>query len=418
MAIVFPSSPTTNDTFSAGSITYKYDGAKWIGLGVTPTDRLVEGSNKLEIDANNDLVWTGNNLKLVDSAETTASLFIGGTKKSTWQAQDNFGTILYSYDNEPLIFSTSSSNGYAERASIDSSGTFKVGSSATINVKLSPNTGLEINDGAINSYQATSNVNATPFKIRSDVGGTGVEKLSIKADGDIVIGGNDINSGLNGIKMYVSGTDPSIIAAKADNNPGSAVTLLKLAGYSQSGTNYRENAAILFETDSANNSGNASGRILLRTENHNETNGPRTRVTIDDSGKFIHAGGRTNNSGGDNLGEGQYNRITASRNINPNDSKTFTISGLQSGWMRISAGGYSSAGQSQFAIFYTMGGFMTATSTYNVVKLQEWGNGVTITTTKNASSYDIVLQNNSGTYALSCNFTVESSSGNLKITSN
>ena len=83
MAIVFPASPSVNDTFTAGSITYKWDGAKWIGLGVTPADRLVEGSNSLEIDANNDLVWTGNNLKLVDSAETTASLFINGTKKST-----------------------------------------------------------------------------------------------------------------------------------------------------------------------------------------------------------------------------------------------------------------------------------------------------------------------------------------------
>jgi hypothetical protein len=59
MAINFPTSPSTNDTFTAGSITYKWDGAKWIGLGVTPTDRLVEGSNKLEITAGNDLVWTG-----------------------------------------------------------------------------------------------------------------------------------------------------------------------------------------------------------------------------------------------------------------------------------------------------------------------------------------------------------------------
>jgi hypothetical protein len=49
-------------------------------------------------------------------------LFINGTKKSTWQAQDNFGTILYSYDNEPLIFSTSSSNGFSEKFRIDTDG--------------------------------------------------------------------------------------------------------------------------------------------------------------------------------------------------------------------------------------------------------------------------------------------------------
>ena len=300
MAINFPGSPQTNDTFTAGSITYKWDGAKWIGLGVTPTDRLIEGSNSLEINANNDLVWTGNQLHLVDSAETTASLFINGTKKSSWQAQDNFGTILYSYDDEPLIFSTSSTTSFSEKASIDSSGVFKVGSSATINVKLSPNTGLEINDGAINSYQATTNVNATPFKIRSDVGGTGVEKLSIKADGDIVIGGVDVATGLQGIKMYLGSNDPSIVGCKADNNPGQFVTLLKLAGYSQSGTNYRENSAILFETDAANNAGSASGRIVFRTEDSGFVNGPLTRMAIDNSGavKYYGATGEAEGAAG------------------------------------------------------------------------------------------------------------------------
>ena len=64
MAIVFPASPSVNDTFTAGSITYKWDGDKWIGLGVTPADRLVEGSNSLEINANNDLVWSGDSVLL------------------------------------------------------------------------------------------------------------------------------------------------------------------------------------------------------------------------------------------------------------------------------------------------------------------------------------------------------------------
>jgi len=62
MAIVFPASPSVNETFTAGSITYKWDGDKWIGLGVTPSDKLIEGSNSLEIDANNNLIWSGNNV--------------------------------------------------------------------------------------------------------------------------------------------------------------------------------------------------------------------------------------------------------------------------------------------------------------------------------------------------------------------
>ena len=71
MAINFPASPSTNDTFTAGSITYKWDGAKWIGLGVTPADRLVEGSNSLELDANNDLVYTAPGTLKVNSADAS-----------------------------------------------------------------------------------------------------------------------------------------------------------------------------------------------------------------------------------------------------------------------------------------------------------------------------------------------------------
>ena len=62
MALNFPASPNTNDKHTEGSITYKWDGAKWIGLGLTPSDRLVEGSNNLEINSSNNLVWTGGNV--------------------------------------------------------------------------------------------------------------------------------------------------------------------------------------------------------------------------------------------------------------------------------------------------------------------------------------------------------------------
>lgn len=88
-----------------------------------------------------------------------------------------------------------------------------------------------------------------------------------------------------GIQMYLSGGDPSLVGCKADNNPGAFVTLLKLAGYSQSGTSFRENAAILFETDSANNSGSAAGRILFRTEAANSTNGADTHMVVNQNGR-------------------------------------------------------------------------------------------------------------------------------------
>ena len=66
MPISFPTSPANGDTHVIGSITYQYDATddKWTGLGITPSDRLIEGSNSLEINANNDLVWSGDSVLL------------------------------------------------------------------------------------------------------------------------------------------------------------------------------------------------------------------------------------------------------------------------------------------------------------------------------------------------------------------
>jgi hypothetical protein len=67
-------------------------------------------------------------------------------------------------------------------------GTFQLGDSSGSNVIIAANTGIDINDGAINLYQATSNVNATPFIISTDVGGTETEKLRVTADGRVGVG--------------------------------------------------------------------------------------------------------------------------------------------------------------------------------------------------------------------------------------
>ena len=92
-------------------------------------------------------------------------------------------TLRTSNNGNFQIFTGTSSG--AERLRITSAGTLQIGSSATINVQITPNTGLVINDGAIDCYQATSNSAAIPFKIQSDVGGTKVVKASITAGGVI-----------------------------------------------------------------------------------------------------------------------------------------------------------------------------------------------------------------------------------------
>ena len=53
--------------------------------------------------------------------ECTFSLFNGGTKKAALQTQNSFGTILYSYDNEPLKFSVTSGTSYSEKLRITTS---------------------------------------------------------------------------------------------------------------------------------------------------------------------------------------------------------------------------------------------------------------------------------------------------------
>ena len=67
-------------------------------------------------------------------------------------------------------------------------GLLQVGASSGSHVIITPNIGLDVNDGAINLYQATSNANATPFIISTDVGGTEIEKLRFTAGGKLGIG--------------------------------------------------------------------------------------------------------------------------------------------------------------------------------------------------------------------------------------
>ena len=77
MPISFPTSPANGDTHVIGSITYQYDSTddKWTGLGITPSDRLIEGSNSLEIDGT-VLKWSGGNSFSFDRDDTGNSQII------------------------------------------------------------------------------------------------------------------------------------------------------------------------------------------------------------------------------------------------------------------------------------------------------------------------------------------------------
>ena len=121
MPISFPTSPANGDTHVIGSITYQYDSTddKWTGLGITPSDRLIEGSNSLEINAGNDLIWTGDRVGVQNTSpdealEVGAGTVAGGLKvsgQSTSVTSDGFTIDWESSSNSTRFFSEPSSGG-------------------------------------------------------------------------------------------------------------------------------------------------------------------------------------------------------------------------------------------------------------------------------------------------------------------
>tara|TARA_Y100000004_G_scaffold150310_1_gene172557 strand:- start:3834 stop:5219 length:1386 start_codon:yes stop_codon:yes gene_type:complete len=108
------------------------------------------------------------------------------------------GTVTYedvsNVDSVGIITAQSGihvSNGSVGIRTANPSGLLQVGADGGSNVIINTNTGVNINDGAINLYQATSNVNAAPFIISTDVGGTEVEKLRVTGGGFVGIGTDD-----------------------------------------------------------------------------------------------------------------------------------------------------------------------------------------------------------------------------------
>ena len=90
MPINFPNSPNTNDTFTSGSVTYKWDGEKWIGLdsslsgGATPSQIVTGNTNVQTVDTGSDghvkITTEGSERLRIDSS---GRLLIGHTVRET-----------------------------------------------------------------------------------------------------------------------------------------------------------------------------------------------------------------------------------------------------------------------------------------------------------------------------------------------
>ena len=227
MAINFPASPSTNDTFAAGSITYKWDGAKWIGLGVTPADRLVEGSNSLEINAGNDLVWTGGNIIIPEATNTSGKLQLGASQQlsifqdsaNAYLANDDFiisnsavsevlarfrngGAVDLHYDNSKKFETTSTGANITDQLSIGS------GSSANSQYGLIAysNSSSLSNRSAV--YARNLNAGGRTFTGDNDTGATTFE---VFANGNVNCAGT-LSAGTGGSfdnEVYINGSDAS-----------------------------------------------------------------------------------------------------------------------------------------------------------------------------------------------------------------
>lgn len=169
MPISFPTSPANGDTHVIGSITYQYDSTddKWTGLGVTPTDKLIEGSNTVDLNGN--------------------SLEIGGTPPWSVTGGD--------YNNLSIRGGTASSSGFMwlGNGTATNNGDFDLGrinflNGPTIVAQIKGTTETSANDDGRISFLTKSTGNNIVERVRIDSDGT-VDINKPTAAG-LVVGGN------------------------------------------------------------------------------------------------------------------------------------------------------------------------------------------------------------------------------------
>jgi len=170
-----------------------------------------DGTRNVQITANGDTYFKGGDVGIgtddptteldvnAVSNESTITLRNAGTKKGAFQAQNSFGTILYSY-GEPLKFSTHSGTSYAERLHILTSGEVSIGGfTPTASAGI-----LQIAGGLRVAGSASASDTTTPYIYRTsgadnlNFATSGVERLSIKSGGQVLIGTNSSQS-FNGV---------------------------------------------------------------------------------------------------------------------------------------------------------------------------------------------------------------------------
>ena len=304
---------------------------------------------------------------------------------------------LQYYNDQALTFEVAEANSstIVERLRISSDGDIGISESAPTR-KLSINGSMNLQSGSrIESYSSGGNLiiqggSTYPGGHLKMYGGSGDDKIEFCTSGVSASSTVRFRLESNGsIRLTPEGSTA---------NPNARIDT--------SGDNLR----LVTMKDGAGGCG-----FIVETQ-HGGSLSEKLRITT--AGQITHTGGHQANSGGANLGAGTYNRINASVSIPINSSKTLTFTGLQTGWMTIKIGGYGSAGHQAINCMYELGGYMTATYTYDVHIVRQWARFGSISTNKNASNFTVTLPNTSTSYVCWAWITIEGNGANLAVNSN
>ena len=338
MPINFPNSPNTNDTFTSGSVTYKWDGEKWIGLdsslsgGATPSQIVTGNTNVQTVDTGSDghvkittegservrvtsagLVGIGSDaptLGLDIDKGANSGVFLGNSTngyklRANVTSANDFGLLIEDEDGVDLYRATSStgttnadthifSTSGSERLRITSDGRVGINSAipqATLDIHDIGSTGpclllrgASITEGDI----VTVDGEALGFGQWNVDSSTYTERLRIGSDGDIGIGTHSPDGRLH-ITSGDSGDCEVIIEADEDNNNENDNPRLVfmqdggvrfgMLGFGSGISNIGENVLC------AASGGGSSGFSVATTQTNGWENAVR-RMHIDDTGTF------------------------------------------------------------------------------------------------------------------------------------
>jgi hypothetical protein len=325
MAIDFPASPTLNDVFTVGNVTYVWDGTKWTAsvTGGISLDKIEEGNTSAEvIDTGSDgrfVVTTEGTERLrvtntgrvgigttapnerVTIASSTLASYIQICDSSTGTTSGD-GFFIGSYngeaeirgkENSALKFSTNNT----ERVRIDSSGRLGIGTS-------SPGAKLDVDGGDLLVQNAGSGRIFIKDKDAAD------KVFALKVNGDI-FSVQDSNNSLGFVadvfKIYKGASESSLVIDSSGNvgigttSPDYKLTVADTSSYviqnfKSSNTEFCE---IRFgDTDSV-----AQGKLSYNNANDSLsiTVNAAERARIDSSGRLLvgtSAAPNLNNGGG------------------------------------------------------------------------------------------------------------------------